>query len=219
MNKYALIAVDSNPSYLYLLPFICKSWHLQGWNIQLSFNNVLLKHIDFFVEILNKLKINTHIQSIIKISTTQNKALYTQCERLYMGKDIEDVDYAIITDVDMFIASDFLNRDYDKVNAFGYDLTGYTQVPMCYVGMTGKKWKELMNPFDVEKDLATFADKNSTDFYRAWGNFRVKTEIAKKVGISRPTEFCADGIFVHDLMKSGLVKSIRKINKILTIHN
>jgi len=52
-----------------------------------------------------------------------------------------------------------------------------------------------------------------------WGNFRVKTEIAKKVGISRPTEFCADGIFVHDLMKSGLVKSIRKINKILTIHN
>jgi len=69
----------------------------------------------------------------------------------------------------MFIASDFLNRDYDKVNAFGYDLTGYTQVPMCYVGMTGKKWKELMNPFDVEKDLATFADKNSTDFYRAWG--------------------------------------------------
>jgi len=52
-----------------------------------------------------------------------------------------------------------------------------------------------------------------------WGNFRVRTEIARKVGINKPEEFCADGMFVRDLLKSGLIKSIRKINKCLTIHN
>jgi len=52
-----------------------------------------------------------------------------------------------------------------------------------------------------------------------WGNFAVKTEIAKQVGINKPEDFCADGHFVQDLLKSGSINIKYKINKILTIHN
>lgn len=167
MNKYALIAVDDNPNYLYLLPFICKSWKLQGWIPYIVFNNVF--ETEFFIKTLLDIGVDSIFKEINQISKTQNKALYTQCHRLYMMQHMPDEDYGIMSDADMFIASDFLNRDYDKVNSFGHDLTGYGQIPMCYVGMTGTKWRELMNPFNVESDLAKFARKEDNDFYIAWG--------------------------------------------------
>jgi hypothetical protein len=52
-----------------------------------------------------------------------------------------------------------------------------------------------------------------------WGNFAIKTDIARQVGIQKPTEFTADGIFVTDCVSSGLLNSIVKVEKILTIHN
>lgn len=55
--------------------------------------------------------------------------------------------------------------------------------------------------------------------YIDWGNFAIRTEIAKQVGINHPTEFTADGLFVTDCMNSGLVNRQLKLNRILTIHN
>ncbi len=52
-----------------------------------------------------------------------------------------------------------------------------------------------------------------------WGNFAIKTEIARQVGINKPEEFTADGMFVADCMNSGLVHRQLKLNQILTIHN
>lgn len=52
-----------------------------------------------------------------------------------------------------------------------------------------------------------------------WGNFAIKTPIAKVVGIKRPREFTADGLFVKDCLSSGLINSKIKIPQILTIHN
>jgi hypothetical protein len=52
-----------------------------------------------------------------------------------------------------------------------------------------------------------------------WGNFAIRTNIARQVGIKNPTEFTADGLFVTDCMNSGLIASQLKLDKILTIHN
>jgi hypothetical protein len=52
-----------------------------------------------------------------------------------------------------------------------------------------------------------------------WGCFAIKTQIAKSVGINYPMETTADGLFIQDCLKSGLINTTRKINKILTIHN
>jgi len=52
-----------------------------------------------------------------------------------------------------------------------------------------------------------------------WSNFAMKTEIARKVGIKQPAEYCADGIFVEDCVKSGLLKKQLKLPIIMSIKN
>ncbi len=52
-----------------------------------------------------------------------------------------------------------------------------------------------------------------------WGNFAIKTAIARKVGIRHPESFTADGQFVRDCIAEGLIIQPVKINQILTIHN
>lgn len=54
-----------------------------------------------------------------------------------------------------------------------------------------------------------------------WGNFCIRTDIAKKVGINHGDAYCADYGFVLDVLQSGLVdeKKIIKLPYILTIHN
>lgn len=54
-----------------------------------------------------------------------------------------------------------------------------------------------------------------------WGNFCIKTDIAKKVGINHPEQYCADWFFVKDVLESGLLdqSKILKLPYVLTIHN
>lgn len=52
-----------------------------------------------------------------------------------------------------------------------------------------------------------------------WGNFALRTHIARKVGINYPTAYMADGLFIEDVMKSGLVKKQVKLPRILNIKN
>jgi len=75
-------------------------------------------------------------------------------------------------------------------------------------------WDSLHNHYDWEI-LKSEIKISKMD----WGNFAIKTEIAKQVGINHPKEFASDGLFIEDCVKSGLLKNIIKINKILTIHN
>lgn len=54
-----------------------------------------------------------------------------------------------------------------------------------------------------------------------WGNFCIRTDIAKKVGINHGDAYCADWGFIVDVLQSGLVdkNKIMKLPYILTIHN
>jgi len=52
-----------------------------------------------------------------------------------------------------------------------------------------------------------------------WGQFALRTPIAKQVGIQRGDVYCGDWAFVSDVLKSGSIKKSMKIGAILTIHN
>lgn len=52
-----------------------------------------------------------------------------------------------------------------------------------------------------------------------WGQFALKTWIAKKVGIQRGDVYCGDWAFMEDVLKSGYIKNTVKINGVLTCHN
>lgn len=54
-----------------------------------------------------------------------------------------------------------------------------------------------------------------------WGQFALRTSIAKQVGIKRGDVYCGDWAFVQDVLSSGLVdmNKIIKLPAIITCHN
>lgn len=51
-----------------------------------------------------------------------------------------------------------------------------------------------------------------------WGNFAMKTSIAKQLTI-QGDQYCADWLFVKEAIDKGLIKSAKKLPYVLTIHN
>ncbi len=52
-----------------------------------------------------------------------------------------------------------------------------------------------------------------------WGQFCVKTEHIRKTGIVAKEQFTADWQTVQTMIKEGYIRSVQKLDKILTIHN
>jgi hypothetical protein len=51
-----------------------------------------------------------------------------------------------------------------------------------------------------------------------WGSFAVRTDIAKKVGITNPESAICDGLFITNLLRYPKLR-IHYMNKVLTVHN
>lgn len=173
MKPVAILSCDTNESYLACLPIVCKSWQLQGFDVMvmpcMRDESEELEAVTAFGKVSRFMKnVLMSRYYIVNVFSTTNKALYTQCVRLYVPRLQNQ--YCILSDADMFIASSFLYRDFDKINVFGHDLTGFNHVPICYTGMTTSKWAEVMGygPGSMEKDLALYADKDSKDPAKAW---------------------------------------------------
>jgi hypothetical protein len=97
-------------------------------------------------------------------------------------------------------------QDYFTPNAVS-EILKYPTTDLIY-------WDSLHN--HIGWDKLTPELKHS---YIDWGNFALKTSIAKAVGINYPEEPTADGYFIQDCMNSQLISSLFKIQKTLTIHN
>jgi hypothetical protein len=139
---------------------VAKSWALHGFDV----------HVIIHGEVSNNTwQRGMPVNSVIvyendQFITENNPALWAQCCRLYAPGKLNG--YVIIGDADMFIGSGFLCRDYDKVNVFGWDLTGQQHIPMCYVGMDAKKWAKIFRLEDFRADLDKYCDLRTKE--RAW---------------------------------------------------
>jgi len=51
-----------------------------------------------------------------------------------------------------------------------------------------------------------------------WGNFAMKTSIAKQLTI-QGDQYCADWLFIKEALDKGLIKTAKKLPYVLTIHN
>jgi hypothetical protein len=95
-------------------------------------------------------------------------------------------------------------QDYFTPNAVE-EVLSYNGVDLIY-------WNSLHNHFSWNI-LDSRLEINHID----WGNFAIKTEIAKRVGINKPEYSGADGFFIGESL--GHIKSTQKIAKIITVHN
>jgi len=171
MKKYIILSVNDNVDYMFYTPLTCWAWRKLGWEPVLFFNGRMYSEIE-------KLIYNFDFMWRSDQYKLQNVDGYrsdtiTQISRLY-GTCVVD-GYIMTGDIDMIPLSDYWQPNQDKITVYGHDLTGFTDYPICYIGMDSLKWADVMNIKDsdynkhIKRDLDGLPQAKSTDFYQYWG--------------------------------------------------
>jgi hypothetical protein len=145
--KYAILSTDNNPDYYSLLPLVCHSWRKFGYAPVIIFANVPYSIWKIIMDACPDAK--SHI--VHPVEGVKDSTL-AQLQRLFMGEHAPSPDdIAITADADMVIASDIFTHDVSQgqIVSYGYDLTGRSELPICYVKATAAKWRELMGEFII----------------------------------------------------------------------
>jgi hypothetical protein len=150
MRKFAIISVDDNPEYYKLLPLTCYSLNKLGYRpaiIWLAGKELLSIMNDFIdADILLHDEKYGSMEGVRKSTLAQLGRLFAHEWERFKPDDI-----LLTSDSDMVIASDIFTHDVSQgqIISYGYDLTGRSELPICYVKATAAKWRELMGEFHI----------------------------------------------------------------------
>lgn len=100
-------------------------------------------------------------------------------------------------------------QDYFLPDAINYILRGLETEPDILL------WNSINHLVGPCKVLDAKLEWSKLD----WGNFAIKTSIAKQVGINHGNTYCADWNFINDCLTAKLIKTAKKLDYILTCHN
>jgi hypothetical protein len=175
--KYAILSTDNNSSYFELLPLTCHSWRKIGyWPIVYAINvpeEIQFKLMEYCP---------AHIFGNPSVKDVRDST-FAQLKRLFV-KGCEDSDILITADADMIIAKDIFTHPVEdgQIVSYGYDLTGRSEIPICYVKATSAKWQELMGEF-------TIPDKSYSDKWEDYWSVdqQLLTQRAHEYGMERIT--------------------------------
>jgi len=82
-----------------------------------------------------------------------------QVSRLFAScLNLDGEDYVMTSDVDMLPCSSYWNPSPNEITVYGYDLTDFTEFPICYIGMKVKSWREIMNIKSGENIMQSIND-------------------------------------------------------------
>lgn len=174
--KYAILSTDNNPDYYSLLPLACHSWRKIGyWPVVLTVG-----------EVPEQLKCHTDAM-FIPVDQVQGvkDSTIAQLSRLFAHRYFVNSDELITADADMIIARDIFTHDVSQgqIVSYGYDLTGRSELPICYVKATAAKWRELMD------ELFTMPDKAYSERWEDYWSVdqQLLTQRAREYGMDRIT--------------------------------
>lgn len=177
MKKYIVLSVDDNPDYLYFTPLTVWAWRKFGWDVILMYNGEITEFTD---AVLYKYAKLDSVGEVAKIdgyrsdTITQVSRLYASCLCISMIPELQEDYYLMTGDVDMIPISDYWKPNENEITVYGYDLTGYTHYPICYIGMPHTKWIEVMGLTSsdynalIKRDLDTLPQAKDQDFYKYW---------------------------------------------------
>lgn len=140
--KYAVLSTDATSEYYELLPLVCYSWRKIGYEPVIHFVNVDRELRDLIRNHSDCVSMSFTPEGGVKDSTI------AQLGRLFAYRYSLRGDTIITSDADMVIAKDIFTHEGDIVS-YGYDLTGRSEIPICYVKATAAKWRELMGEFTI----------------------------------------------------------------------
>lgn len=142
--KYAILSTDNNPDYYSLLPLVCYSWRKIGYEpIIIGYGNPM--NLDYGGRSMSYT--GQPVEGVKNSTLAQLSRLFASSLYPYFKPD----DILITGDADMLIAKDIFTHDASQghIISYGYDLTGRSEIPICYVKATAAKWRELMGEFTI----------------------------------------------------------------------
>lgn len=172
-KKYAVISTDNNPDYYSLVPLTCLGWS------KLGYIPVVILTEDLSSGLFSKYCPPETIYIIVAYIEGVRNSTLVQVARLYITSMIafEDDDIIITGDSDMIVMKDIFTQDAPFVS-YGYDLTGRSETPICYLKGTSSKWKEI---FGTEMIMPPNAYSDDWNLY--WGvDQQIATSILKQYG-------------------------------------
>jgi hypothetical protein len=154
MSKFAVISVDNNPEYYNLLPLVCYSWWKLGYEPAIIWlaDRKVLSIMDKFIDA--KVLLRDPVPGVKDSTIAQLDRLFAHEYNIF-----EDDDILVTADADMIVAKDIFHCN-DGFTNYGYDLTGRSELPICYNIATREKWREFMGSFTVPQ--SAYSDKWET---------------------------------------------------------
>lgn len=157
IERTVVLSTNDNPDYLNYLKWCQLAWNKIGW-----------KTVCFYLG-SNPPK-STPENQIIDISNFAvgyRPETRVQCVRLLAGNYI-DHGLIITGDVDMLPVQNYWNPDPDQITVYGYDLTGKSEIPMCYVAMNSAKWRKIFPEQSLNDLLDKLPNAKSDDWNKWW---------------------------------------------------
>jgi hypothetical protein len=171
MKKYAVISYNNNPDYIYFAPLTMWAWERLGWNpVLIWVDGEGIMPFNAMISLHSKSDLHT-----IKVSEIEGYRSCTiaQISRLYAACKLDG--YILTSDADMLPLSDYWQPNH-RPTVWGYDLTGYSEYPISYIGMNDSQWLQVMGinrnediTEQIADDLDCLDNAKSDDFYTYWG--------------------------------------------------
>ncbi len=174
-NKTVILSSNDNLDYLKYYPYVSWAWNQLGWDTLLFY---LGKHTPLLEEYKAvKDHFDDERNKIITLSNIEGYRPETivQVSRLFGGMVFTDERILMTGDVDMIPLSDYWKPEDHQITCYGHDLTGHTQIPICYIAMAASKWRDIMgcpNNTTLDHEIKFMLDRSpnarSDDFEKWW---------------------------------------------------
>jgi len=164
MEKVIVVSTNNNPDYYAYSRYIKHAWNMLGWKVCVIAD----------IEIPKREIFGDYVIRYNKIEGLRSETM-AQALRLYVAYHFDEDDYLMVSDMDLLPLSDYWHPNVDEITSYGHDLTDFTFIPMGYIGMKAKKWREVMNlTGEMYKDLERDAKELKTPYapdWETWWNF------------------------------------------------
>ncbi len=179
MKKYIVLSVNWNPDYLWYLPLTVWAWRKFGWEPIVFYNGpqketaedplwCAFRHIDKAYAL--------NFFDVKDIPGYRSDTI-TQISRLYGAAALDGENYLMLGDIDLLPLSDVwdVGPHIEGITIWNHDLTDFTEIPMCFVGMPSSKWIEVMGLTSddynalIKRDLDSMPNaKETADWSVRW---------------------------------------------------
>lgn len=173
MKKIVVVSTNNNPQYKFFVPIVEWMWNKLGWDvctlIHVGATDGNTPSMPLDVNRHNSDNWYGNLRLLIPVVPGLRSETIAQASRLYAASRLPDDALIMTSDMDMLPLGDHWKPNPDNITVYGHDLTWHSYFPMCYIAMTGAKWKQVMNlTGDIPGDMLRDAKETGMPFSNDW---------------------------------------------------